>query len=168
MYNVKLLTVTLNLFYRTAVTADDYTEESVAAMLDEIDEYSLLQAVRHNARTVYAYTTQGKQDKSFNYRGRDLFGQRATLLYEDFDQNTAEAVLTDRTYELWLLEDMTFAVVSRVSVDFDNGAYRTEYREICGKHPWDSPMCIDLEELTGNLKEMCVAVYESEQPVYEL
>ena len=168
MYNVNLLAISLNLFYRAAIAEDDYTEESIAAMLDEIDDYSLLQAVRHNAQTVYTYTTQGKQDKSFNYRGRDLFGQRATLLYEDFDQNTAEAVLTDRSYELWLLEDMTLAAVSRVSVDYDNGAYRTEYREICGERPWDSPMCIDLEELTGNLTAMCDAVYESEQPVYEL
>lgn len=168
MYNEKLLTITLNLFYRAAIVEDGYAEDAIAAMLDEFDAYSLLQAVRHKAQTVYAYTTQGKQEKSFNYRGRDLFGQRATLLYEDFDQNTAEAVLTDRTYELWLLEDMTLAAVSRVTVDYDNGAYRTEYREICGKNPWDSPLFIDLEELTGNLTEMCDAIYESEIPVYEL
>ena len=168
MYNVNLLAISLELFYRAAIAEGDYTEESVEAMLNEIDDYSLLQAVRHNARTVYAYTTQGQRNNSFNYRGRDLFGQRATLLYEDFDQNTAEAVLTDRTYELWLLEDMTLAAVSRVTVDYDNGEYRTEYREICGKQPWESSMYIDLEELTKNLVAMCDTVCLGEIPVYEL
>lgn len=56
--------------------------------------------------------------ETFDYRGADLFGQRATLLYDDFDQSDAAQVLAERRYELWLLEDMSLVVVSCVSVDF--------------------------------------------------
>lgn len=58
----------------------------------------------------------GTQEKSFNYRGPELFGQKATLLYED-DQSTMEIAVTTRTLELWLLEDMSLVCVACVRVD---------------------------------------------------
>ena len=81
-------------------------------LMESLDIYSLLQVVRHNATTVYSYITQGRQERSFNYRGEDLFRQKATLLYEETDQVTMEIVVATRTLELWLLEDMSLAVVS--------------------------------------------------------
>ena len=97
----------------------------------------------------------------------ELFGQRATLLYDDFDQSTAEAVLTTRSVELWLLEDMTVTAVASVSVVCEGGAYVAEYRENLGD-PWTSGMCLDLEELTDRLDKLCWPVHENEIPVYEL
>ena len=88
--------------------------------MESLDIYSLLQVVRHNATTVYSYITQGRQERSFNYRGEDLFRQKATLLYEETDQVTMEIVVATRTLELWLLEDMSLAVVSCVSVNYDH------------------------------------------------
>ena len=46
------------------------------------------------------------------YRGTELFKQRATLLYEDVGEGFAGAVIAARSLELWLLEDMTFAIVA--------------------------------------------------------
>ena len=106
--------------------------DEVEVLLDGIDFHALLQAVRHHAETVFAFATQGNQPKSFNYRGAELFNQRATLLYDDFDQSTAEAVLTTRSMELWLLEDMTVTAVASVSVVCEGGAYVAEYREDLG------------------------------------
>ena len=105
---------------------------------------------------------------SFNYRGKDLFGQRATRLYEDNDQSCASIVLTDRTYELWLLEDMDLVAVACVSLDCGDGEYVTEYREIKEGDPWDSPMYLDLDELVDEINAMCAAYYESDIPLYEL
>ena len=73
---------------------------------------------------------QGRQERSFNYRGEDLFRQKATLLYEETDQVTMEIVVATRTLELWLLEDMSLAVVSCVSVNYDHDGYITQYRTI--------------------------------------
>lgn len=171
MYTVDSLKNAIQNLYYSGISRADYESASVEAMLDGIDFETLLQAVRHNAGTVHAYTTQGRAPKSFNYRGGELFSQRATLLYEDFDQaNQGGAILADRTYELWLLEDMRLVAVARVTVDYGEGAYVTEYREISGEcgDPWDSGLCLDLEELTDLLTGMCSPYNECDTPIYEL
>ncbi len=168
MYSVDSLTDAVTGLYRDSISDPGYTEDEVKDMLRGVDFDSLLQAVRHYARTVYAYTTQGKAPKSFNYRGAELFDQRATLLYEDFDQSTAAEALTSRTYELWLLEDMTFAVTACVTLSTGGGKYITEYREIKDGDPWDTSIFLDLEKLTGRLMDMSWLASENEIPVYEL
>ena len=144
-----------------------YTEDEAAELVESLDIYSLLQVVRHNATTVYSYITQGRQERSFNYRGEDLFRQKATLLYEETDQVTMEIVVATRTLELWLLEDMSLAVVSCVSVNYDHDGYITQYRTIKDTPVMDSELCLDLGELVEDLNGLCDPVYEHTQPVYE-
>jgi len=171
LYTIDSLENAVRNLYYSGITGADYEDEAVEAMLDSIDFYALLQAIRHHAETVYTYTTQGHAPKSFNYRSGELFGQRATRLYEDFDQaNQCGEVQTDRCYELWLLEDMSLAAVACVSVTYDEDVYITQYREISGKsgEPWDSGLCLNLEELTGNLLDLCKPYSECNMSVYEL
>ncbi len=171
LYTINSLDNAVRDFYYSGVTSADYESAAVEAMLDSIDFYALLQAVRHHAETVHAYTTQGSAPKSFNYRSGELFGQRATRLYEDFDQaNQGGAVMADRTYELWLLEDMSLVAVACVSVASEREMYITQYREISGESgdPWNSGLCLNLEDLTENLLDLCKPYNECEMPVYEL
>lgn len=168
MYSVDSLEYAVRHLFQGGIGEHGYSETEVETLLHGIDFEALLQAVRHNAQTVHAYTTEGKELMSFNYRGKDLFGQRATLLYDDFDQSDAAQVLAERRYELWLLEDMSLVVVSCVSVDFAGGEFVTEYREIKQGDPWNTPMCLDLEELRNRLVEMFCQCYEHELPLYEL
>ena len=100
MYIVSSLEYVIDRLFRSGIGEPGYKEREVEELLEGMDYHSLLQAVRHEAKTVYAYTTQGKQPQTFNYRGADLFGQRATLLYDDFDQSDAAQVLAERRYEL--------------------------------------------------------------------
>ena len=168
MYIVNSLEYVIDRLFRCGVGNPGYKEQEVEELLQGMDYDSLLQAVRHEAKTVYAYATYGKPPQTFDYRGADLFGQRATLLYDDFDQSDAAQVLAERRYELWLLEDMSLVVVSCVSVDFAGGEFVTEYREIKQGDPWNTPMCLDLEELRNRLVEMFCQCYEHELPLYEL
>ena len=168
MYIVSSLEYVIDRLFRCGVGNPGYKEQEVEELLAGMDYNSLLQAVRHEAKTVYAYATYGKPPQTFNYRGAELFGQRATLLYDDFDQSDAAQVLAERRYELWLLEDMSLVVVSCVSVDFAGGEFVTEYREIKQGDPWNTPMCLDLEELRNRLVEMFCQCYEHELPLYEL
>mgnify|MGYP000000556176 FL=1 len=153
--------------FQQAVEEGCYTEDEAAELVESLDIYSLLQVVRHNATTVYSYITQGRQERSFNYRGEDLFHQKATLLYEETDQVTMEIVVATRTLELWLLEDMSLAVVSCVSVNYDHDGYITQYRTIKDTPVMDSELCLDLGELVEDLNGLCGPVYEHTQPVYE-
>ena len=90
-----------------------YTETEIDEFLENIDYHALLQAVWNKAETVYAYRADGKNALSLDYRSAELFKQRATLLYEDVGDSYIGAVFAARSMELWLLEDMGFAVVAK-------------------------------------------------------
>ena len=154
--------------FQQAVEEGCSTEDEAAELVESLDIYSLLQVVRHNATTVYSYITQGRQERSFNYRGEDLFRQKATLLYEETDQVTMEIVVATRTLEPWLLEDMSLAVVSCVSVNYDHDGYITQYRTIKDTPVMDSELCLDLGELVEDLNGLCGPVDEHTQPPYWL
>ena len=127
--------------FQQAVEEGCYTEDEAAELVESLDIYSLLQ--------------------------EDLFRQKATLLYEETDQVTMEIVVATRTLELWLLEDMSLAVVSCVSVNYDHDGYITQYRTIKDTPVMDSELCLDLGELVEDLNGLCGPVYEQTQPVYE-
>lgn len=167
MYEMERLREELSNLFLTRMMEDGTPSEDAMDYLGDIDFHALTQAVRNNARTVYAFTTQGQHEKSFNYRGEELFHQRATLLYEEDDQSTAEIAVTTRTLELWLLEDMSLVCVACVRVEYEGGGYVTEYRTIKGD-PARSEMCLDLDDLSEALDELCGPCFENEQPVYEL
>ena len=168
MYNTQCLQFTIETLFRGGIGEHGYTDSEIRELLDELDYGSLLQGVRHNAQTVHAYAMQGRQCKAFNYRGGDLFGQRATLLYEDYEQSWSGIVTTDRSYELWLLEDMSLVTVACVSLDCGDGEYVTEYREIKEGGPWHTEIHLDLDELAERLDGLCGGSAECNLPVYEL
>ncbi len=70
-----------------------YSETEIDEFLAKIDYDTLLQAVWNNAETVYAYRADGEHEFSMDYRGTELFKQRATLLYEDVGEGFAGAVI---------------------------------------------------------------------------
>ena len=168
MYNTQCLQFTIETLFRGGIGEHGYTDSEIRELLDELDYGSLLQGVRHDAQTVHAYAMQGRQCKAFNYRGGDLFGQRATLLYEDYEQSWSGIVTTDRSYELWLLEDMSLVTVACVSLDCGDGEYVTEYREIKEGGPWHTEIHLDLDELAERLDGLCGGSAECNIPVYEL
>ena len=145
-----------------------YTETEIDDFLESIDYHALLQVVWNNAETVYAYRADGKHTFSMDYRSTELFKQRATLLYEDVGDSYIGTVLAARSMELWLLEDMGFAVVAKFSVNAGEGEYVTEYRVYKGSDWTDSEISLDLEDLVAELAAMCEPYYEHNQPVYEL
>lgn len=100
-----------------------YTETEIDEFLEDIDYHTLLQAVWDSAETVYAFRADGRHELSLNYRGAELFQQRATLLYEDMGEGFAGVVTAVRSMELWLLEDMGFAIVANFSLEAGNCEY---------------------------------------------
>ena len=103
-----------------------YSETEINEFLAKIDYDTVLQAVWNNAETVYAYRADGEHEFSMDYRGTELFKQRATLLYEDVGEGFAGAVIAARSLELWLLENMTFAIVANFYVEVGSSEYITE------------------------------------------
>lgn len=127
-------------------------------------------AVRDLAQTVYQYSVQGRYDKSFDYRGLELFDQRACLLFSDMEQTTMDIATTTYETELWLMEDMTFAIVRCVSISFgdDECGYTTEYRVFKKTLEGRDDIFFPPEELMEELESMCVDQWEHEATIYEL
>ena len=87
-------------------------------------------ALRGAAQTVYQYSVTGGYEKCFDYRGMELFDQRACLIISDVEQAVLDEIKTTYETELWLMEDMNFAIVRCVSmlIGSDDTGYVTEYR----------------------------------------
>ena len=170
MFTVKKLEDHLNSLYRFGIHEAGYAERDVEAMLDCIDFPALAQAVRHEAHTVHAFTLDATIPNVLAYRGRDLFGTRATRLMTIPDERTPESPFASRFTELWALEYGEMLTTSCVTANIGCpliGGLQFAYREM-GRYPWESGVTLNLAELTRNLRQMCLPVYQGKIPIYEM
>ncbi len=147
---------------------EDHDANEMEELLEGIDFPTLLQAVYSMRETVYEYRVDSKAEKGFAYRGPELFSGKAVLLCTDVGNGCCDAAYHERYYELWLLTDATFAVVSLIRTVVGDDAVVMEYRTIRGKNWRDTDMSVDFLELADDLEAMCDAVTEHELPYYEL
>ncbi len=65
MYSVSSLEYAVERLFLDGIGENGYTDGEIEKLLAHMNYVSLLQAVRHKAKTVYAYTTRGKAPKAF-------------------------------------------------------------------------------------------------------
>lgn len=96
-----------------------YTPEEITDLVCDIAFAHMYDALRDRAETVYAYSTDGDRSMTLKYRSRKLFDREAMLLWREPVVCVDETeVASSRYLELWLLEDMSVAVVSCVQIVF--------------------------------------------------
>jgi hypothetical protein len=103
---------------------------SAEESLKEMDFESLAQGIKFFSKPVYVYTAYPDGDPDGGYRGPLLFPFPATLLYsKTYEEIICDSgVIIKHSMELWILDDMTFAAVSCVRVELENGEPISEYR----------------------------------------
>ena len=139
--------------------------------LEELDFDNLLQALRFNAETVYAYSAEGSDfDSGCNYFGKELFPCRATRIYSFCVMEEMDIVLLNRVLELWLLDDFSFALVASTETDYEEGAYCTAYRVIRATDLDEIAQEMELvfDDIAENLIELADSYGEVGMPTYEL
>lgn len=139
--------------------------------LEELDFDALLQALRFNAETVYAYTAESYDfDTGCNYYGQELFQRRATRIYSFCVMEEMDIVLLNRVLELWLLDDFSFALVASTETDYEEGAYCTAYRVIRATDLDEIAQEMELvfDDIADNLIELADSYGEVGMPTYEL
>lgn len=126
--------------------------------------------IRDKAEMIYQYEVRGNHELCFDYRGKELFEMRGCNLYCKNDSAVADGILSAYNTELWLLEDMTFAIVRCVHMTIEVGevAYETEYRAIVKRVSDRDDLCFTPEELLSELEEMCVPQWECTATIYEI
>ena len=139
--------------------------------LEDLDFDDLLQALRFNAETVYAYSAEGCDfDSGCNYYGQELFPRRATRIYSFCVMEEMDVVLLNRILELWLLDDFSFALVACMETDYEEGAYCSAYRVIRATDLDEiaQEMQLVFDEIAANLLKLADSYGEVGMPTYEL
>ena len=167
MNRTNILKNSLEALFRSGAD-QEHTADEMVELLEGIDFHALLQAIHSMRETVYEYSVTSHVEKGFEYRGPELFPGKAVLLYTDDSYGYYSAIVHEHAYELWLLPDATFVVVSRIRSVIGNDASVMEYRTIKGVNWMDAGMSIDFLELADDLEAICAAVTEHDLPLYEL
>ena len=139
--------------------------------LEDLDFDDLLQALRFNAETVYAYSAEGCDcETGCNYYGQELFPRRATRIYSFCVMEEMDVVLLNRVLELWLLDDFSFALVACMETNYEEGAYCTAYRVIRATDLDEiaQEMQLVFDEIAENLIELAESYSDFGMPTYEL
>ncbi len=139
--------------------------------LEELDFDALLQALRFNAETVYAYTAESYDfDTGCNYYGQELFQRRATRIYSFCVMEEMGVVLLSRVLELWMLDDFSFALVTCMETDYEEGEYTTAYRVIRATDLDEiaQEMQLVFDGIVASLAKLAESYTESGMPTYEL
>ena len=159
MYSAELVRHAMRYLYRGAVHENGYDRAAVERLLKRLDFTALASVFSQQARRVYAYQTWDRDASPLEFRGQDLFGKTAVLVYEDLFFYTMRWTslwlrTAERAYEIWLKEDGNLVTVSRVGVNHNRGEFKTEFREIRG-FPYVCGMELNLERLTEELLALC-------------
>ena len=135
-----------------------FSAGEVTELLQSIDFVALEDAVNDRMEPVFAYTSDSRLLRRFNVRTGELFDLYATLLCSGphviCDLDGTGAVVCSKGLELWILEDMTFAVVAHYGIYCLHNSFYAHYRAFKSNAPWKCGMKIDLRTLTEQLKGM--------------
>ena len=135
-----------------------FSAGEVTELLQSIDFVALEDAVNDRMEPVFAYTSDSRLLRRFNVRTGELFDLYATLLCSGphviCDLDGTGAVVCSKGLELWILEDMTFAVVAHYGIYCLHNSFYAHYRTVKSGSPWKCGMKIDLRTLTEQLKGM--------------
>ena len=104
-------------------TDNDHDEDELLDLLEEVDFDAVRQALVTESRRIFEFEVASQADDTMNYRSCDLFGMNALLLERCVGRRNPNVY--DYSYELFLLEDFTFAVTSCYRLNIGCGVYST-------------------------------------------
>ena len=138
--------------------------------LEDLNFDALLQGIRFNAETVFAYKAEGDYDSSCNYCGLELFPCRATLIDSLCVEEEQDIVHLSRSLELWLLDNFSFALVACTEIEYAEGTYNTAYRVVRATDLDEiaEEMVLLLGSLADRLVELADSFWEPGTPTFEL
>ena len=113
-------------------------------------------SVISHIETVFEYEVD---TEDLTYRGKDLFNQRACKLFEKLISSTTGQLTINRFFELWFLEDMTFAVVENINT-VKRKQYSSDYRAIRTIVGSIEDIPFNPSEILEQLSEMCYDIFD--------
>ena len=163
--------ITASLVALTEIKDYKNNDEKVKISFSELSISDICVAIMNRIQTVYEYEIDTDNLPCFRYRGKDLFNQRACKLFEELISTTTSKSTINQFWELWLLEDMTFAVVENINTTMphrEHDKYSIDYRTVKTiiKNIDDIPF--NIFEILEELEEMSYDILENETIIYAM
>ena len=146
-------------------TDDDHDEDELLDLLEEVDFDAVRQALVTESRRIFEFEVASQADDAMNYRSCDLFGMNALLLERCVVRRNPNVY--DYSYELFLLEDFTFAVTSCYQLNIGCGVYYSAYRTVKAYDWRESPLDVDFVGVSDRLIEIGARISEHGFPLVE-
>ncbi len=151
---------------------EDYEDFESDFLIGEVGEqmHEICLALRNEVVVPYEYSVNNFTGIEFSYRGKELFGKRACLLVDVPQDDASGPVSSAIDKELWLLEDMSFAIVSCVRSGLCDQTliYGCEYRSIVTTEPERDDLFFSPEVLAQSLEWAVERYEENSATVYEM
>ena len=167
MNRTEYLKRNLRALFRSGADGEHDAQE-MQELLEDLDFASLHQALLGLREPVYAYRVDSGGEQGFSYRGPELLPCPAIRLYTDEGDAYIDVAYHAHAYELWLLPDAGFVVLSRVRTAIGDAESVMEYRCVKGMNWKEAGMYIDFLELADALEDLVAAFLSHELPRYEL
>ena len=146
-------------------TDGDHDEDELLELIEDVDFDAVRQALVCESRRIYEFEVTSAADESMNYRSYDLFGMNALLLERRVVRRNPNVY--DYSYELYLLEDHSFAVPSCYRLNIGCGVYFSEYRTVKAYDWRESPLDVDFVTVSDRLLQIGAKLGEHGFPLVE-
>ena len=141
-----------------------------ARLITEMDYEALSQALRSDMDTIFRFRTDNYCEECCEYRSELLLPVQGTRVYEQPLFTQRSVITMTRSMELWILDDLSIAVVSNTKIadasDLFNGEYRTIRTREVGEIPLEIEL--DLDALAKSLQELSSSFRDASLPFTEL
>lgn len=88
------------------------------------------QSLQFNAETIYRFRMDNNSENTCDYLSEPVLKHRGTLVYSYTDSTDFSHPDMKRRMELWILDDLTPAVISAVEIPNRNNNYTGVYRTV--------------------------------------
>ena len=88
------------------------------------------QSLQFNAETIYRFRVDSNSENTCDYLSEPVLKHRGTLVYSYTDSTDFSRPDMKRRMELWILDDLTPAVISAVEIPNRNNNYTGVYRTV--------------------------------------
>ena len=151
---------------------EDYEDFESTELLSNLSErmHEICLGLRDEVVVPYEYQLDDTMEALFRYRGKELFGQRACLLIAEPQIEVPDFVHLSIDKELWLLEDMSLAIVHCVHSELRESMplYKSAYRSIATTEPERDDLFFSPDVLAEALEWAAERYDEDSATVYEI
>lgn len=139
----------LNLFKRGS-----WSKPELAARINKLECHALVQGLHFLSETVYEFTSLDGFQNGCDYNGLVLLPTPAYPLVTYQFMEDGKAITLSREKELWILEDYSFALVSKAEINYANGDgdFVAAYRAL---------RTTDLDEIAQEISFLFDEIYEN-------